>query len=131
MTQYILMRFEDDEVAQQIVDAQKMDADSKGDWDGVIVGQYKIPTLFCECSTAKAQDPHNRGAKYGWFLCPDCAKPRRYHGQTPINILDPEVEAQDPHYKDHVLHIYPEQNVGKTRRKKAIALINQNGQRVD
>lgn len=124
MAQYVLLRFEDDNEAEAFIERT---VEYPTDIDVGVVGQYKIPTRFCTCEMSPEEQKRTveqRGKKYGWFLRPCCGKPSKYSGQVPVNILPLDTEAEgDPNFKDHVLCVYTEQNVGKHRRQIAHRLI--------
>lgn len=129
MAQYVLLRIEEDQEAQTLVEdiigyqGPLSTPSEENEVHATVVAQYKVPTKFCQCGDASKNIPHNRGAKYGWYLCPHCGLPAPHFGQSPMNILPLEEEAKDPAYQTHVLNIYPGQSIGKARRIKALALI--------
>jgi hypothetical protein len=72
MAMYVVVRFEDDEVANDFV--------SDTAWE--TVGMYKAPTQYCDNS-----DMHRKvwlqggvvfGKKWGWLVCKHCGKPLAY-----------------------------------------------------
>jgi hypothetical protein len=50
-----------------------------------VLGMFAKPTQFCDC--ARPTESSVRGAKWGWFLDPRCAKPKRKVWQYPKNLL--------------------------------------------
>jgi len=47
---------------------------------------FRKPSQFCECPPTEKSA---RGAKWGWWICTICAKPKRGQWQHPRNLLDP------------------------------------------
>ena len=107
MVMYVLLRFEDDDIAEEIVKGGYGDTGEDLALVAKPVGLYKGPTKFCECEY-NPNESRNRGARYGWMLCKHCNRAVKTMGQNPINILPKQVEEQnDPYYLSHNLSIGP------------------------
>lgn len=50
---------------------------------------YTKPTELCDCKSDL--DNSLRGRKLGWWVCPNCKKPKDRQGQTLRNILNPKL----------------------------------------
>lgn len=53
-----------------------------------VVAMFAKPGALCEC--AVRSDKSVRGAKFGWWLCPECRRPKSGGSQTLRNLLDDE-----------------------------------------
>lgn len=91
MARYILVEVDSNATA----DRMRAQIDNAGEGKGIrVVGMFTKATKLCECTTAAVHPLHKsvitvRGAKFGWFLCPQCRLPKSGHSQTLYNMLDP------------------------------------------
>lgn len=117
MAKYVLLTFDEDDAADQFVEAaQKHDLRrlvgdyiEEAEWvDCTVRAVYKKPTKFCtgtdkpECRGHKKG--FTRGTKYGWWVCAACGKPTQAWGDGEHwyathgkNLLPKTVEA--PEYR--------------------------------
>lgn len=86
MARYLLIEFDDNDSADRMR-AQIDSAEGNGKRFRV-VGMFSRATKLCECATRS--ETSVRGSKYGWWLCPECRKPKKGSGQTLWNMLDDE-----------------------------------------
>jgi ribosomal protein L37AE/L43A len=116
VARYVLLEFDDNEEARQIVEALQDSGTMYVDELGMYVhakvkGYFFKPTQFCEC--VPLEDKSVRGAKFGLWICIRCHKPKKGYWQHPKNLIEPEglhsrdralylgvVEGMDkPHYR--------------------------------
>ena len=59
-----------------------------------VIGLFGKPTQFCECEVLS--DRSVRGKKYGWWVCPNCKKPKTDAMQSGLtNLMDqPDLPTQ-------------------------------------
>lgn len=90
MAKYVLVQFDNDDDADGFVKTLDMRSDVPDQATMKVVGVFKKPTLFCECTTPSEKSV--RGAKWGWWLCRNvgCGKPKRGQFQGHRNLRDPE-----------------------------------------
>jgi hypothetical protein len=53
-----------------------------------VVAMFAKPGALCECEVRSEKSV--RGAKFGWWLCPECRRPKSGGNQTLRNLLDDE-----------------------------------------
>lgn len=85
---YLLIEF-DDEAQAEALRAQIDTATLKGKKFRV-VGMFARPTRWCSCfyTTAKYKEWNlQRGAKFGWWVCPTCRRPLVWHRHALVNLL--------------------------------------------
>lgn len=77
---YLLVEIVDDAKADVL--AVKLDS-AQG---ARVIGQFKVPTKFCECDMVGMSDHIKHflplGAKNGWRICSSCRRPRKGWHQT-------------------------------------------------
>lgn len=110
MARLVVLRFDDNEVADEFIKNGKDFLDSTYDnfWGNVHVkGLYAMPTQFCDsgggCSTGKRIQFWTRGTKFGWWVCKVCRKPAKTTEEKTIravvsqgtNLLKAEGEPQE------------------------------------
>jgi hypothetical protein len=81
MTSYLLIEIVDEDIVEQTIEGLK-------DYHETVklVGVYRKPTKFCEC-TDRTRADITTGKKYGWNVCRKCGKPPYLAYQTPRNLL--------------------------------------------
>lgn len=84
MARYLLIEFDDNDSADRMR-AQINAAEANGKRFRVI-GMFSKPGRLCDCSTRTTSSV--RGAKFGWWLCPNCRRPKAGGPQTLKNMLD-------------------------------------------
>lgn len=84
MARYLLIEFDDNDSADRMR-AQIDNAEANGKHFRV-VGLFSKPSALCSCPTRNDQSV--RGVKFGWWLCPDCRRPKSGSPQTLSNMLD-------------------------------------------
>jgi hypothetical protein len=98
MAKYVVLAFDNDEEADSfsstIINAGPAPEGSHQSLN--VVGVFKRPTLFCECTTK--DDKSVRGAKWGWWLHKACGKPKRGMTHHPWNLLHPGAKLTDNLY---------------------------------
>lgn len=99
MGRYLLVEFDDNDSANRMR-AQIDAAEAKGRAFRV-VGMYTKPSTLCECENRSGKSV--KGAKFRWYLCESCRRPKPGSPQILPNILDdPETPAK---YRDLSLPI--------------------------
>lgn len=84
MARYLVVQVDDNDRADKL--ASKLNEVTGID----VIGLFGKPTQYCECEGP--WDRSIRGKKYGWYICPDCGKPRSEGPhQRPANLLWTEV----------------------------------------
>lgn len=89
MARYILVEVDNNATAERL----RAQIDNAGEAKGMrVVGMFAKANALCECPK-KPYDPYQpelltRGAKFGWWLCSDCHKPKNGGNQTLRNLLD-------------------------------------------
>lgn len=53
-----------------------------------VVAMFAKPAALCECEVRLEKSV--RGSKFGWWLCPECRRPKQLSPQTLRNMLDDE-----------------------------------------
>lgn len=86
MGRYLLIEFDDNESADRLR-AQIDSAEAAGK-NFRVVGMYSKPSLLCSCPTRPPEGV--KGAKFGWWLCPECRRPVSGWHQLLKNMLDDE-----------------------------------------
>lgn len=93
MAKYLLIEVDSNATAAKL----RAQIEGAGEAKGMrVVGQFSKATMLCECNpstyprTIGNAPIQTRGAKKGWMICPNCAKPRDGGSQTLWNELDPE-----------------------------------------
>ena len=86
MARYLLVEFDDNSTANALR-AQIDSAEAAGKGFRV-VGMFSKPTALCGCPTRS--DRSVKGAKFGWWLCLECRRPKSGVEQTLWNMLDDE-----------------------------------------
>lgn len=91
MAQYVILAFDNDTEAESF---RKMIADEPSDVKTIhVVAAYKKPTVFCVCIASPDQSV--RGAKYGWWLCKICHRPKKGLWQGPKDLTRPDEAVRD------------------------------------
>lgn len=100
MGRYVLLEFDDNIAAEKFVEMLKA-AQESGERDldvtaGIIAAAHSAvlavftkPQGLCSCVTDL--DNSVRGKKFGWWVCPNCKRPKNRAGQTLRNLLNPGV----------------------------------------
>jgi hypothetical protein len=101
---YVLLEFNDNIAADKFVEMLKASQEgTEGPMDrdvtaGMIAGAhsevlavYTKPAGLCSCKSDL--DNSVRGRKFGWWVCPNCKKPKSGSGQTLRNTLNPKLEG--------------------------------------
>lgn len=101
MGRYVLLEFDDNVAADKFVESLQMaqegtDGGVDRDFEaGMIAAAHSTVTAvfskpggLCKCE-AQTKDSV-RGKKFGWWVCPDCKRPKPRMGQVLPNMLDPE-----------------------------------------
>lgn len=84
MPRYLLVEIDSNDSADRMR-AQIDTAEAAG--KGLrVVAMFAKPPRLCECVTSSGKSA--RGAKFGWWLCPECRRPRSGSSQTLRNLLD-------------------------------------------
>lgn len=94
MAVYVLLAFDDDQVAKDFV------------LETYIMGEitvravYKKPVQFCKCNRTSGW---TRGKRFGWWVCADCGKPGEAWGKGFVwytalgtNLLPREICGEPP-----------------------------------
>lgn len=84
MARYLLIEF-DDNASADALRAQIDDAEENGRRFRV-VAMFSKATVLCTCPVRSDKLVH--GAKFRWWLCPECRRPKSGSGQTLVNMLD-------------------------------------------
>lgn len=87
--QYVVVEFDSDAEAEAFVTTINGSEGSSGSMR--CIGQYKKPSMFCECP--EKDDPDRkvtRGAKWGILVHKGCGKPYSGMWQGPKNLLIPD-----------------------------------------
>jgi len=83
MGRYILVEVDDNATADRL----RAQIDKVGEAKGMrIVGLFSKASTLCECSIRSERSV--RGAKLGWWVCPQCRRPKNNSGQNLWNMLD-------------------------------------------
>lgn len=110
MGRYVLLEFEDNDAAATFIGRLE---DATQEYDDVsqtpdvtamlngigaiaaahatITAVYTKPAGLCSCKSDL--DNSLRGKKFGWWVCPNCKKPKDGQGQTLRNTLNPKLEG--------------------------------------
>src|SRR5689334_9902659 len=99
MAKYVVVAFDIDTEADAFIETMNAATITMEDNGGAtveVVGVFKKPTLFCECTNRG--DKSVRGAKWGWWLHKDCGKPKRGNIHHPWNLLFPGKKLTDQLY---------------------------------
>jgi len=105
MAKYVLLEFDDDAEAESFA-RTIMQNDRLIDLADTVEtirvrGVFKKPTQFCTCVPMEKSSV--RGAKWGWWLCSKCAKPKSGAMHQPRNLLEPE--GTPSHQRRLFLHV--------------------------
>lgn len=84
MSRYLLVEFDDNDSANRMR-AQIDNAEANGK-SFRVVGMFSKPGVLCNCEIKS--DRSVRGAKLGWWVCPECHRPKSGSPQTLSNMLD-------------------------------------------
>lgn len=91
MARYLLIEFDENDSADRMR-AQINAAEANGKSFRVI-GMFSKPGRLCDCLTDSGKSV--RGAKFGWWLCAECRRPKSGSPQTLRNMIDdPETPAK-------------------------------------
>lgn len=86
MARYLLVELDGNDSADRMR-AQIDTAEAAG--KGMrVVAMFSKPAALCGCAIRSAKSV--RGAKFGWWLCPECRRPKSGAPQTLVNMLDDE-----------------------------------------
>lgn len=89
MTRLIVLEFRNDAEAEAFT--ERIDEATKKGKRYRIVGIFAPPRIFaCKCGTVDAKYRRakaERGAKFGWWICGECGKPRAPGGHTLENLV--------------------------------------------
>src|SRR3954465_9262450 len=91
MAKYVLVAFDDDNVADQFVKEFDPNGYVPGDLGlpGRVVAEFKKPTQFCRCTPEQKRGTVGvTGSKFGWFVCGRCKKPKEGGGQCINNLYE-------------------------------------------
>jgi len=77
--------------------------------DAKVESVWAKPTMMCECHGTMNLGPRLkekglspctpvRSKKFGWLVCPQCAKPHAHQVQHPKDLLRPDATAQERVY---------------------------------
>jgi hypothetical protein len=84
MPRYLLIELDSNDSADRMR-AQIDTAEAAG--KGMrVVAMFSKPAALCECQVRSKKSA--RGAKFGWWLCPECRRPKSGSPQTLRNMLD-------------------------------------------
>lgn len=100
---YVLLEFDDTDAGKKFMETMreaKAAEDPQGFEDYAIsmaacteqaslLGVFAKPTVLCECTSSS--DKSFMGRKMGWWICPQCRRPKARSGQNLRNLLDKEV----------------------------------------
>lgn len=86
MGRYLLIEFDDNDSADRM--RAQIDTAHANGKQFRVVGMFSRPSTLCDCSTRSGKSV--RGAKFGWWLCTECRKPKSGSSQTLGNMLDDE-----------------------------------------
>lgn len=97
MARFIVLRVEDNAVADQLVEEFRQDTRSK------VFGLFALPTVFCDCdsdnsSRAAGGKRITRGGRLGWFVHRGCGRANRGSWQSPRNLLEPDWSPAAPEF---------------------------------
>lgn len=81
MPRYLLVEVDDNATADRL----RAQIDNAGKPFRVI-GMFSKATKLCDC--VERSKTVVKGSKFGWWLCPECRKPKPGDGQTLFNMLD-------------------------------------------
>jgi len=98
MAKYVLLEFMDDTEADSFAAAI---VDSGEASSLTVRGIFKKPTQFCSC--VPMEKTSVRGAKWGWWICKKCGKPKPGSMHQPRNLLEPE--GTPSHQRRLFLHV--------------------------
>jgi hypothetical protein len=83
MARYLLVELDNNDSA----DRMRAQIDNAGK-PMRVVAMFAKPGALCECEVTSAKSV--RGAKFGWWLCAECRRPKSGGNQTLRNMLDDE-----------------------------------------
>jgi len=99
MAKYVLLEFDDDADAESFAGTLQPSGTER---ESVRVrGIFKKPTQFCSCIPMEKSSV--RGAKWGWWICAKCGKPKPGAMHQPRNLLEPE--GTKAHQRRLFLHV--------------------------
>jgi hypothetical protein len=91
MPRYLLVEVDDNASADRM--RAKIDAATEAGKGMRVVGVFAKPSSLCGCEVRSEKSV--RGAKFGWWLCPECRRPKTGAPQTLRSMLDdPETPAK-------------------------------------
>lgn len=86
MPRYLLVELDDNAAADRM--RAQIDAATEAGKGMRVVGVFSKPSTLCGCETRSEKSV--RGSKFGWWLCPECRRPKAGSPQTLANMLDDE-----------------------------------------
>lgn len=112
MARHIVISFDDNDDAEQFIEALKVDGavffqDSSQHFKNVdpmtctVIGVYAKPTQFCQCTYADDM-PTARSKNYGWYVHTVCKKPIPGHYQSALKNL---IEAPNTSARTRKMHL--------------------------
>jgi ribosomal protein L37AE/L43A len=101
MAKYVLLEFDDDAEAESFSNILIEDTTRNNSGSMRVRGVFKKPTQFCSCVPMEKSSV--RGAKWGWWICKKCGKPKPGAMHQPRNLLEPE--GTPSHQRRLFLHV--------------------------
>jgi len=86
MARYLLVELDNNDGADRM--RAQIDAAELAGKGMRVVAMFSKPGALCGCEIRSTESV--RGAKFGWWLCPQCRRPRSGSPQTLRNMLDDE-----------------------------------------
>lgn len=86
MARYLLVELDNNDSADRM--RAQIDAAELAGKGMRVVGMFSKPAALCGCPVRSEKSV--RGAKFGWWLCPECRRPKSGSPQTLANMLDDE-----------------------------------------
>lgn len=86
MPRYLLIELDSNDSADRM--RAQIDAATEAGKGMRVIAMFSKPARLCECLVRSQKSV--RGAKFGWWLCPECRRPKSGSPQTLTNMLDDE-----------------------------------------
>lgn len=126
MARYLLVQVDENDRAERL--RVKLNA-----VEGLLtIGMFAKPTLFCECEQDSGRS--ERYYKFGWWLCPQCRRPKKDTKQYGlVNLLDqpqPPVEYWNINLTIREPYQSPYERTGRKVILKKLEMIAENWKKI-